>query len=873
MMYLFGEFIDSDKIDVELAEQILEQAYERQSTFATYPIEKSFSVLAKVKELWSDENSPYRKEALDKLPEITGFSRPMIEEALKHVQFMLDPETLRKKLETELVGYPRLGELKDQPGKREYFWSPLGVCLHVISGNVFLAGLGSFIEGVLTSNMSLLKMSSQETFFLPLFLKSLKEVDEEGVLSASVAAFNYSSSQKEVLDTLKNQVDGLVVWGGDEAISAYRNGTPARTRMIEFGPKLSLAYISKNTLKTPVELAQKIADDLSIWDQQACTAPQMIYCESPELAKNLIDALTVELDHLQKTRPLGEVDSQSAVEIQKLRSIAELEMAMGIGYYKAPLNDLHYTLWGTQKTEIESSPLYRTLRIVMSADLETFKKEASQFRGHLQTLGLECHPEEYESYRSQFLGTGIVRIMPLGQMAGGAIDDPHDGQYDLRQLMNLSFCYRPVHQVNYQSSHFADRADLQKAIEVKLQRLGENAKKSEYYGKILATRDLKSLEDLEKFPILTRDLLDENHFPQSDNLTTKNWTGGYVTRSGGSTGQPKFSIYDGEDWQRMMDHGELVLRSAGLEESDRLANFMLAGDLYGGFVSFDEINKMIGLTSFSFAGSRDAQLFSQIQQQFAINVVMGVPTSVLPLLREAKGLNPDLQLEKLIYAGSPLSKSDRTWLEEELGTKRIASVIGANDGGQIAFQCEKQQGRMHHLVDDFNYVEIVDEKGQKLEDGLAGRILITSLEKFAFPLIRYDIGDLGKIHTDLCSCGRKSRVLEYLGRSDQSLAIGMLNIDCRHLDPIFSDFGVTEYQIRAISEEGQEGIKLALESNTWTESNKGQLQDQLFKNVKNLQKRMDEGYLKFFEIDFLRSGEIPRDLRTGKTKRIIDERI
>ena len=67
-----------------------------------------------------------------------------------------------------------------------------------------------------------------------------------------------------------------------------------------------------------------------------------------------------------------------------------------------------------------------------------------------------------------------------------------------------------------------------------------------------------------------------------------------MSRSGGSTGIPKFSVYDRADWNSLIDAGERAVRFAGLRMNDRLANCMMAGDLYGSFVSFDHINSRIG---------------------------------------------------------------------------------------------------------------------------------------------------------------------------------------------------------------------------------------------------------------------------------------
>ena len=95
---------------------------------------------------------------------------------------------------------------------------------------------------------------------------------------------------------------------------------------------------------------------------------------------------------------------------------------------------------------------------------------------------------------------------------------------------------------------------------------------------------------------------------------------------------------------------------------------------------------------------------------------------------------------------------------EALGVKRIASIIGANDGGQIGFQCDRLSGAYHHTVDDFNYLEVIDENGNPCPTGTPGRLVLTSLLKYAYPLIRYEVGDMARFVTSgqggTCACGR-----------------------------------------------------------------------------------------------------------------------
>ena len=99
-------------------------------------------------------------------------------------------------------------------------------------------------------------------------------------------------------------------------------------------------------------------------------------------------------------------------------------------------------------------------------------------------------------------------------------------------------------------------AERGKIVDSRLRRLIDHARCSPYYGKILKGIEIKGADDLHKIPILTRDLMERGMGIGGEHslATSDNYSGGYVSRSGGSTGKPKFSIYDGHDWEMMISH-------------------------------------------------------------------------------------------------------------------------------------------------------------------------------------------------------------------------------------------------------------------------------------------------------------------------------
>lgn len=863
MRYFFGEWKSSDQpLTNDELQQLISLGHQRAKEMATYPLDRIYSLLSDLSSLWADKNYKGRLQALDLLPQETGFSREMTELALNELPRLLDPKGLERKLKTELRGLPPVGEehyrFETQTGLS---WQPLGLMLHVLAGNVFLGGPGSWLEGVITKNANILKMSSGEKIFLPLFIRSLQAVDVDGVVSKSVALIDFPSSEDKVIQTLKSAVDGIVVWGGEQAVKAYRKDLSLHTRLIAFGPKLSFSLITQKgiTEDSLNSIAEALANDISIWDQNACTAPQLVYVQNKEIIPKLTEAIGMALAEKSKTLPAGPADLNTAVEIRKMRTVAEIASGRGLSYLAASEKNLDYTVVVDNQTAITPSPLHRTIRLIPIDDLQVVYSEMENLKGLLQTVGVAADLNEQMEIHHQLARMGATRIVDLGSMAGGEIDDPHDGQYDLAQFVHI-ITHR-LKKPDSVSSTFDiySPTDFKNILDQRFRYLISQTQFKEMKHQI------KGVDDITQLPIMAANT--PAHIP----LELMPPVGGYLTRSGGSTGEPKYSIYDGADWERMISSAVPVFQAMGLRRGDRVANCFMAGDLYGSFVSFDHINVRVGLLTFGFAGQVTPELFAQTYKKVGFNIVQGVPAKILPLLREVKKLEPELKLEKIMYAGAPMGDRDREWLKAELGVTRISSVIGANDGGQFAFQCAHQSGRFHHTVDDFNFIEIVDDQGQPVPDGQPGRILITSLLKFNFPLIRYEIGDRARIVPEPCACGSRRRVIEYLGRDD-IFSVGMINFSFEDCRKILERYETSDMQVHIKTLNGKDVLVLNIESFQVSQDFGFELKNVLLNNLGKLKERYEQGALDF-EVNLVAIGTLPRDKRSGKVKQVIDERI
>ncbi|MDD5656675.1 MAG: acyl-CoA reductase [Elusimicrobia bacterium] len=862
--YWFGEWRGGPLTGAG-ARELCRRAARLRGRAADYPLDKVLRLLGRMRRCWADPGYGPRRRAERLLPGVTGFSRAMVRRGLEELCWTFDPELLRRKLDSELPGHEGLGSRR---------WEPLGAVLHVLAGNVFVGAAGSLVEGLLTRNVNMLKMSSSEGVFLPLLLSSLRENDDDGVISRCLAAVAFSQSQADVIEAFKRNADGIVVWGGEGAVRGWRDGLPARARLIVFGPKLSFAVVTRRALAeaSPELVADRLAREASIWDQNACTAPQACYVEGRAAARRLLEALPGAFAQAARDLPPGEIETDAAVEIQKLRGIFEVAEARGRGAVRMSPRGLDWTAVLDPDSTLSPSPLHRTLRIIPFGKIAEVAARAAALRGYVQSVGVAAAPDEGEGVAECLAQAGALRIVELGRMAEGEIDDPHDGARDLPQFMRLVLRRLPGRRDWTAAEKLLPEA-RRRLIDARLRRLIDAARQAPFYARRLKGLRVETVADLPEIPPLSREEMERNMPPRGEGLRTLAWSGGYVSRSGGSTGEPKFSVYDRRDWEAMIAHGAEVFRALGLKPSDRLGNFMLAGDLYGSFVSFDHVNHRLGLASFGFAGNSSPETFVKVRRQFGLNAVEGIPPHLLPFLRRAKALDGRLRLQTVVYAGSPMSAADRDWLRRELGARRIASVIGANDGGQLGYQCARMRGARHHAVDDFNWIEIVDERGRPVPEGRTGRILITSLLKLAYPLIRYELGDAGRLVPGTCPCGRPARVFELLGRCDDVLAVGNMNVRHRDFAAALKNFPVTAVQIAARSSAAGEALIVRAETPARPSAQlQARLRRALLDQVAKLGQRLADGGLAELGVELHRTGALPRNPRTGKLKNAVDER-
>jgi hypothetical protein len=384
-----------------------------------------------------------RKVAERALTAATGYSRPMIGLALDWVSRLLSGPSLTGLLVRELGDPLLLDGLRQRSGatglSRAY--GP-GLTALIFSGNVPGVPALSLASALLVKSPCLAKAARDEPVFPALFAQALAKVDAE--LGRAVVALNWRGGDVAIETALLQGADALVVYGGDSTLDSLRRRTPASTTFIGYGHKLSFAVVGREAQAVDRigATARLAARDVSMFDQQGCLSPHLVYVEGDgEAAQVFAQALAIEMSRFEAEVPRGRIDVGEAAAIQRLRGIYELRSTVEPGVaVQASAGSTAWTVLTDPDPRFEASCLNRTVRVKPLTDLDALPAQVQDIRQWLQSVGVALPAERLAPLAEALGARGITRICPLGSMAEPSADWHHDGRANLLDLVRWLDC-------------------------------------------------------------------------------------------------------------------------------------------------------------------------------------------------------------------------------------------------------------------------------------------------------------------------------------------------------------------------------------------------------------------------------------------------
>lgn len=877
--YVFGRRILGELARDEI-QNFLDEAKSRQAALRAVPTEAILLLLEKVGRAWADPEFAPRRRVLAELPQQIGFSKAMVELELSGLTMALTRPYLEGKLTGELGRLDAQDLWHRRPGSQVFQKAvPRGVVLHVASGNVSTTGVLSLIEGLLSRNVNFLKVASNAPLLPMLFAETLAELDDEGIVSKSFAILSWSGEKTPHHELFQQQADAIVVWGGEEVVQIYRQGLSLGTKLIEYGPKVSAGLYGAEALTGDrvAATAAKAARDISLWDQSACSSPQVLYLEdaSPDHAgvERFVAALAPALDAVAAELPMGALSLQEQAEITKERELALVDELMGLGRLVTAQGQT-WTIVVERDPAFKLSPLFRTIYLKPVAKLEEVFFQLAPYRHYLQTIALAVAPERAGALADAAIAQGALRVVQIGEMSGGYPGEPHDGLYGLHELVRWVSLDTPEAAEAFDGTAFWTAAEERSVALAKRRRLVETlAPKSPFYRDRFGAVTLKTEEDWLALPLMGKAEVQANTPPAGTGLLTEPAMGAHWLRSGGSTGDPKLSIFGYDDYEADMWRAARGAHAAGLRRGEKVANLFFSGDLYGSFLSLNRTLELVGCNSFPFTNNAPVESVLHCLKAFGIETVIGLSSWVQAVLAEAMKDPEGYRIRHVLYAGEHFHEKERTALREGLGIERFTSIgYGAVDAGPMGFQCPHCPGAVHHVNADHVWLEILDPAtGRPVADGEVGEIVVTNLNRRIMPLIRYRIGDLGRWVEGSCACGRTAPRFELLGRVEERFMVGSAIFQYAEVQSVVQalEFLHSSPQVVITGRHPEDRVAIRAEL-VGPEADAAALSVRL---REGLESRIPALARVPFAVEVVPPGGLERVGRTGKIVRILDQRV
>jgi phenylacetate-CoA ligase len=308
-------------------------------------------------------------------------------------------------------------------------------------------------------------------------------------------------------------------------------------------------------------------------------------------------------------------------------------------------------------------------------------------------------------------------------------------------------------------TQFLDRKELDSLQLKRLNLLLQHVRfKVPYYQKILNSIDfpfqITSLEDLAEFPLLSKEDVRANTYFNLFSINHKKSRMLKISTSG-SSGQPfttyadKFQLemrfattlrqMEWTGWRFGDRQVRLWHQKIGMTTSQIIKEKLDAFILRRTFIPAFEIT------------SKNISFFINKIVKARPVLLDGYAESLNFLAAYLKTNKVNIQPKAVMSSAQLLPKQVREVIERELNT-RLFDKYGSREFSGIAYQCTSTSN--YHVMDESYIVEILVE-GRKAKPGEIGEVVITDLNNFSFPLIRYRIGDLAvAVEQEPCECGR-----------------------------------------------------------------------------------------------------------------------
>ncbi len=292
----------------------------------------------------------------------------------------------------------------------------------------------------------------------------------------------------------------------------------------------------------------------------------------------------------------------------------------------------------------------------------------------------------------------------------------------------------------------------------------------------IVPEDIQSLSDLARLPFTTKEDLRLNYPYGMFAVPLREVV--RIHSSSGTTGKPTVVGYTKNDIKTWSNLVARFMVAAGVSHDD-VVQIAFGYGMFTGAFGLHYGAETLGASVIPMsAGNTEKQIM--IMQDYKTTTLVCTPSYAITLAdrMERMGIDPKgLSLKVGLFGGEPWSEAMRREIESRLSISAtdnygLSEVIGPGVAGECRHKCGM------HIFEDCFIPEIIDpDTGETLPPGSVGELVLTTLTKEAFPMIRYRTRDITSLDFSPCVCGRTLvRMKKTMGRSDDMLIIKGVNV-------------------------------------------------------------------------------------------------
>ena len=332
--------------------------------------------------------------------------------------------------------------------------------------------------------------------------------------------------------------------------------------------------------------------------------------------------------------------------------------------------------------------------------------------------------------------------------------------------------------------------------------------KVDYYHRLfecadIKPEDIKDIQVLAKIPTTTRKELQS--LPKED-IVAKDADKLHLSnlRTSGSTGMP-LNIFVGS---REIILRWLLYRRMYFDNGGKLSDKELR------IVNYQKFKDKQWFQRLGILRVKNISLFEDIENQmkaileYKPEIIRSQGSTLKNLAAEINNKKIKIKRPRIIFSTSELLTKQDKALISSMFRAELFDYYTCNECGTIAWECKKHTG--YHINSDSVIIEFLKEDGTKAKAGEEGEIVITSLNSYTMPFIRYKLGDIGVPSDEQCPCGRTFPLMKIIsGRVNDHIILP----DGRKISPytIMSTMdGITEIKKYQILQEKENKIKLSI---------------------------------------------------------------